>query len=281
MTESHASEASSNDSAVARPEDPAGDAALGPSTEPFSASDCPPVPEDQEGATSSVYLPPFRIDITIRPGVPHVVSRHKVAAAVRAALDAAGAPGPASIGIVLSADCELADLNALHMGASGATDVLSFPFFPPEAFPPHERGVPMPRDPWVAAALKQAFALPPGLRAHLGDVIVSVERAIAQAEQGRGGQTGNLAWTATEEMLLLTVHGTLHVCGWDHAEPVEEAAMRTLEQHVLASMDGHEAAAEDAATQEEASREAAAREAAAREAAARELSSRDGSVPEA
>ena len=150
---------------------------------------------------------------------------------------------------MLSTDCELAELNALHMGNPGATDVLSFPFFPPEAFPPHERGVPLPRDPWVAAALKQAFALPPGLRAHLGDVIVSVERAIAQAEQGRGGQTGNVAWTAAEEMLLLTVHGTLHVCGWDHAEPVEEAAMRALEAHVLATMAGHEAAAEDVATQ--------------------------------
>jgi len=35
-------------------------------------------------------------------------------------------------------------------------------------------------------------------------------------------------------MLLLAVHGTLHICGWDHAEPVEEAAMRTLEKQVLA-----------------------------------------------
>jgi rRNA maturation RNase YbeY len=88
----------------------------------------------------------------------------------------------------------------------------------------------------VAAALKQAFALPPGLRAHLGDIIVSVERAIAQAEQGRGGQTGDLHWAAVEELLLLTVHGTLHTCGWDHAEPVEEAAMRATERRVLESL---------------------------------------------
>jgi probable rRNA maturation factor len=78
--------------------------------------------------------------------------------------------------------------------------------------------------------------LPPGLRAHLGDVIVSVERAIAQAEQGRGGQTGDLHWAAAEELLLLTVHGTLHTCGWDHAEPVEEAAMRATERLVLESL---------------------------------------------
>ena len=172
-----------------------------------------------------------------------------MAAAVRAALEAAGAPGPASLAIVLSDDEELAELNELHMGHEGPTDVLSFPFFPPEAFPAHPRGVPMARDPWVAAALKQAFALPPGLRAHLGDIIVSVERAVAQAEQGRGGQTGSVAWTSAEEMLLLCVHGTLHVCGWDHAEPVEEAAMRGLERQVLAAATRHEAAAGDEAAQ--------------------------------
>ena len=206
-----------------------------------SASDeVGPVSDTAEGTTSSIYLPPFRIDVTVRPGVPHVASRHRVAVAVRTALQAAGAPGPASIGVVLSADGELAELNAEHMGSSGATDVLSFPFFPPEAFPAHERGVDPHRDPWVAAALKQAFALPPGLRAHLGDLIVSVERAVIQAAQGRGGQTGDVEWTPVEELLLLAVHGTLHVCGWDHAEPVEEAAMRAMERQVLASLPRHD-----------------------------------------
>jgi probable rRNA maturation factor len=208
------------------------------------ASDCPDTSPSGEGVLSSVYLPPFRIDITIRPDVAPVVSKNRLAAAVKAALEAAGAPGPASIGVVLSDDCELADLNTVHMGHEGPTDVLSFPFFPPEAFPPHDRGVPMKRDPWVAAALKQAFALPPGLRAHLGDVIVSVERAVAQAADGRGGQTGNVAWTSAEEMLLLAVHGTLHVCGWDHAEPVEEAAMRATERRILATLAGDAAVAE-------------------------------------
>ncbi len=211
--------------------------------------DCPPpAAATQEGTTSSVYVPPFRVDVTVRPGVPRLTSRHRIAKAVKAALDAAGAPGPASIGVILSADGELTELNVMHMGASGGTDVLSFPFFPPEAFPPHERGTSGQRDPWVAAALKQAFALPPGLRAHLGDVIVSVERAIAQAEKGLGGQTGDVRWTAVEELLLLTVHGTLHVCGWDHDEPVEEAAMRAMERRVLQSLWRREGAAERGAS---------------------------------
>jgi probable rRNA maturation factor len=78
------------------------------------------------------------------------------------------------------------------------------------------------------------FAGPPGRRLHLGDIVVSVERAIAQAADGRGGQTGDVQWSARDELRLLVTHGTLHVCGWDHADPAEERAMRALEQRLLA-----------------------------------------------
>ncbi len=54
-----------------------------------------------------------------------------------------------------------------------------------------------------------------------------------QAEGGRGGQTGDVSWSAADELRLLVTHGTLHVCGWDHAEPAEEAAMRALERRLL------------------------------------------------
>ena len=77
------------------------------------------------------------------------------------------------------------------------------------------------------------FVLPPGSRLHLGDIAVSVERATAQAMAGRGGQTGNVRWSAADELRLLLTHGTLHVCGWDHAERTEEAAMRALERRLL------------------------------------------------
>jgi probable rRNA maturation factor len=220
--------------------------------------DRPELADPDGDTTASVYLPPFRIDVTARRGVVHLVSRHRLATAVRLALEAAGAPGPASIGVVLSGDSELAELNAVHMGHSGPTDVLSFPFFPPEAYPTHERGLPIGRDPWVAAALKQAFALPPGLRAHLGDVIVSVERAVAQAADGLGGQTGDVRWTPAEELLLLAVHGTLHVCGWDHAEPVEESGMRALERKILGSLPLHDTERSSSAAPESDSSEAAA-----------------------
>jgi probable rRNA maturation factor len=175
----------------------------------------------------SLYLGPWRIDVEWREGVPRLLPATALARTAASALDAAGAPAPASLGLVLSDDAELAELNGEHMGKDGPTDVLSFPLLSPGSFPAH---------PGRAAGTPGGagdFPLPPGTRRHLGDVVVSVERAIDQAEQGRGGQTGDVRWGARDELRLLVTHGTLHVCGWDHAEPEEEAAMRALERELL------------------------------------------------
>jgi len=169
------------------------------------------------------------VDVERREAVPRLVPAAALARAVAAALDAAGAPAPASIGLILSGDAELGELNADHMGKVGPTDVLSFPLLPPAAFPPHTGKAPA----TLAAGSADSFVLPPGARPHLGDIVVSVERAIEQAAAGRGGQTGDVRWDAGDELRLLVTHGTLHVCGWDHAEPVEEAAMRELERRLL------------------------------------------------
>jgi probable rRNA maturation factor len=176
----------------------------------------------------SIYLPPWRVDIDRRVPSPRLLSSAELARAVARALSAAGAPAPASVALTLADDTALSELNAEHMDKSGPTDVLSFPILPPEAFPPHPGG---PR----RRADAGGFPLPPGLRQPLGDIIVSVERAVEQAEQGRGGQTGDVRWSPADELRLLVTHGTLHLCGWDHAEPEEEAAMRALEQSLLAS----------------------------------------------
>jgi len=144
---------------------------------------------------------------------------------------AGGAPSPASVGIILTDDDELAELNAAHLGHAGPTDVLSFPLLPPEAYPAHRGTHRAPSGP--ARTARPSFVLPPGRRPHLGDVVISVERAQAQADAGQGGQTSDVRWSPADELRLLVVHGILHVCGWDHAEPVEEAAMRALERRLL------------------------------------------------
>jgi len=181
-----------------------------------------------------VRLGPWRIDPDVRDSVgrPLPIAVAALARAMAAALTAADAPAPASIGLILSDDAELATLNETHLGHDGPTDVLSFPLLPPEAFPPHP-GDPD-RGPSLLAGSPEAFTGPPGRRLHLGDVVVSVARAAEQAAEGRGGQTGDVRWSVADELRLLVTHGTLHVCGWDHADPAEEREMRALEQRLLA-----------------------------------------------
>ena len=174
--------------------------------------------------TRSIYAGRWRVDIDVRDGVPRVLATAEVARVGAAALDAVSAPAPASLGVILSDDRELAALNAEHMGKRGPTDVLSFPLLPPAAFAPDAGAPDVPR--------------PPRSRVHLGDVVVSVERAIGQAEAGRGGQTGDVRWSPADELRLLVTHGVLHVCGWDHATAKEEAAMRALERRLLSGRDG-------------------------------------------
>ncbi|HEV8516920.1 MAG TPA: rRNA maturation RNase YbeY [Candidatus Limnocylindrales bacterium] len=173
--------------------------------------------------------PPWRIEITTRPGVEPPVAGDRLADDIRAALDAGRAPSPADVGLVLSDDAELARLNERAMGRPEPTDVLSFPLLPASAFPAHEGQGPDLRQ----KAPSPDFVLPPGESVHLGEIVVSVERAIAQAEAGRGGQTGDVRWSVAQELRLLVTHGCLHLCGWDHADPVEEAAMRGLERGLL------------------------------------------------
>jgi probable rRNA maturation factor len=175
----------------------------------------------------SIYLPPWRVDVVTRPGVGAKVADAAIARAVARALGAARAPEPGAVTVVLTDDEELADLNREHMGIDGPTDVLSFPMLPPEVFLRRHPDDPGPRPPKLPGSSGDT-------RTQIGDIAISVERAVEQAEQGRGGQTGDMHWSPADELLLLVTHGTLHLCGWDHAEPAEERAMRALEKRLLA-----------------------------------------------
>lgn len=59
----------------------------------------------------------------------------------------------------------------------------------------------------------------------LGDIVICPQVATQQA-----GVAGH---SAVEEMLLLCVHGILHLLGFDHAEPEEEKEMFSLQRKLL------------------------------------------------
>lgn len=131
--------------------------------------------------------------------------------AVRVALG----PAAAEIELTLCGDAEMTRLNFDHMGERGPTDVLAFPL--------HEWTV----EEGHSHLTDDDGVEPPG-RLLLGDVVLDVDRALRQAAEGE--------WSVAEELVLLTIHGTLHLLGHDHADIDEEEAMRRLEHTVLTTL---------------------------------------------
>ena len=134
-----------------------------------------------------------------------------VAETVRHALGAR----PVEVELTLAADPEMKRLNFDHMGERGPTDVLSFPL--------HEWSI----DGHVSHLADDDGVGPPGAMM-LGDVVIDVDQAVLQASAG--------GWSVAEEMVLLAIHGTLHLLGHDHAESEDEAAMRAVEHDVLRTL---------------------------------------------
>ncbi len=91
-------------------------------------------PGNDADTTRTVYRPPWRVDVVRRAGIKAPLTASGLARMVAGALEAANAPEPGSVTVVLTDDAELSELNAEHMGTDGTTDVLSFPMLPPESF---------------------------------------------------------------------------------------------------------------------------------------------------
>src|SRR5215210_7406242 len=108
----------------------------------------------------------------------------------------------------------IAELNLKWMEKDGPTDVLAFPMDelrPGQVNEEPEEGV-------------------------LGDLVLCPEVAIRQAEEAAAnGQTG---YTPVAELDMLTVHGILHLLGYDHAEPEEKAEMFGLQDQLIAEWQG-------------------------------------------
>ncbi len=111
-------------------------------------------------------------------------------------------PAEMDVTLLLVDRATMAQLNAVHMGQEGPTDVLAFPIDEPGESPPDVPAV-------------------------LGDVVLCPEVAAEQAPR--------FDRSAHEELRLLTVHGLLHLLGMDHAAPEEEREMFALTDRLLAS----------------------------------------------
>ena len=112
-------------------------------------------------------------------------------------------PGRVELTIAIAGDDEIRALNRRYRGVDAPTDVLAF----------GEGAAPAP------------FAVAPGAPAYLGDVVISYPRAVAHADARRH--------STADELLLLVVHGVLHLLGYDHATPGEKRKMWAAQRHVL------------------------------------------------
>ena len=144
----------------------------------------------------------------------HQVDVRELSRLARFALDRMRVHPQAELCIKLVDEQTIAELNEQWMEKTGPTDVLAFPM----------------------------DELRPGLvdeepeEGVLGDLVLCPAIAERQAEEARGkGQPG---YTTDDEIDLLTVHGILHLLGYDHAEPEEHREMFGLQARLLAEWQG-------------------------------------------
>ena len=159
-----------------------------------------------------------RVDISILPPFRPQVSRSALRKLALRALNQM-LPGEAyQVDLAISDDDTIRRLNREYRGLDEATDVLSFSQryqgnWEGEGEPPNVAEIDMPSE------------LPEGELAHLGEVIISYPQVLRQAGPGPTGYQA--------ELDLLVAHGILHLLGYDHVEPQEQARMRAEEQKIL------------------------------------------------
>ncbi len=101
-------------------------------------------------------------------------------------------PREFSLDVSWTSDAQIREFNRDYRGKDKPTDVLSFPF-------------------WEGETLFEGAPVP------LGDLVISLETAARQA--------GELHHSLEREIVFLSVHGVLHLLGFDHDTPSKRRAM--------------------------------------------------------
>ena len=147
---------------------------------------------------------PVRLDVSVsyaipRVGVPSAVSFRKwVAAALASRIR------EADLAIRIVGAKEGRALNRHFRGKDYATNVLSFPAELPDGLP---KGVKLPL---------------------LGDLVICAPVVAREAKEQKKSLVDHYAH--------LTVHGALHLLGWDHENEADAICMEQLEREILAGM---------------------------------------------
>ncbi len=121
------------------------------------------------------------------------------------------------LGLVITNQERVQQLNRSYLGRDEPTDVLAFSMLPePLATGESEASSP--------------FVQPPDGVLHLGEVIVSYPQAVIQAEEHQH--------SVKREIAILIIHGVLHLLGYEHDKPELEHQMKTREKGILSCIEG-------------------------------------------
>ena len=132
---------------------------------------------------------------------------------IPSALEAEGVDAPCEVNVLFTDDEGIHQVNLEMREVDNPTDVLSFPMF--DLLPGEKPG--------------EEDADPGTGLVPLGDMCISVERAVAQAEE--------FGHSVEREICYLAVHSVLHLLGYDHMdEGSMKAQMREREEAILGAL---------------------------------------------
>jgi probable rRNA maturation factor len=151
------------------------------------------------------------INILVDEGVEAGVEPSWLEEVAQRVLAAEKANAKTEVGIVVTGQEMVQQLNRNFRGQDEPTDVL--------AFSSREEAVGLP-----------TFILAPDGLSHLGEVIISCPQAQKQAEEH--------GHSLKKELTILLIHGLLHLLGYDHEEEAQELKMQAREKELLKLIEG-------------------------------------------
>lgn len=141
-----------------------------------------------------------------------------VKAVVEEVLDSEQCPYEAQVNVLLTDNEGIRQFNKEYRDIDRETDVLSFPNLDFEEPGFYE----------IDEEMEAAYFDPESGELILGDIIISVDKVIEQAQ--------NYGHSKKREFAFLVAHSMLHLAGYDHMEPEEAAIMEAKQEAVLAKL---------------------------------------------
>ena len=136
---------------------------------------------------------------------------------INGALEYIHCPYEVQVNLLLTMNDEIHEMNRDFRNIDRATDVLSFPMLEYET----------PGDFSHFESEEDCFDPETG-ELLLGDIVISMEKAVEQADR--------FGHTLQREVGYLTAHSMLHLLGYDHEEPLEKVHMREKEELVMTQL---------------------------------------------